>query len=50
MSTELAEIKKTQKDSEIIYREVPHNIQAEQALIGALLTNNDALTRVADFL
>ena len=32
------------------YRVAPHNIDAEQALIGALLVNNDAYYRVSDFL
>jgi len=33
-----------------IYREAPHNIEAEQALLGAILVNNDAFYRVSDFL
>ena len=32
------------------YRVAPHNIDAEQALIGAVLVNNDAYYRVSDFL
>lgn len=32
------------------YREAPNNIEAEQALLGALLVNNDAFYRVSDFL
>jgi replicative DNA helicase len=32
------------------YRSVPHNIEAEQALLGAILVNNDAFWRVSDFL
>src|SRR5579883_1975552 len=32
------------------YRMAPHNIEAEQALLGAILVNNEALYRVADFL
>jgi hypothetical protein len=32
------------------YRTPPHNIEAEQALIGAVLVNNDAFDRVSDFL
>lgn len=32
------------------FREVPHNIEAEQALLGAILVNNEALDRVSDFL
>ena len=29
---------------------LPHNIEAEQALLGAILLNNDSLDQVADFL
>ena len=32
------------------FRQVPHNIEAEQGLLGALLINNDALDQVAEFL
>ncbi|HEU4661400.1 MAG TPA: replicative DNA helicase [Pseudolabrys sp.] len=32
------------------FRSAPHNIEAEQALLGAILVNNEALYRVADFL
>src|SRR5713226_3981766 len=32
------------------YRSAPHNIEAEQALLGAILINNDAFYRVSDFL
>ena len=32
------------------YRLAPHNIEAEQALLGAMLVNNDAFYRVSDFL
>src|SRR3982750_3579415 len=32
------------------YRTAPHNIEAEQALLGAILVNNEALFRVSDFL
>src|SRR3569832_2916548 len=32
------------------YRSAPHNIEAEQALLGAILVNNEALYRVSDFL
>ena len=31
-------------------RELPHNIEAEQACLGAILINNEALYRVSDFL
>src|SRR5215469_10429488 len=33
-----------------LYRSAPHNIEAEQALLGAILVNNDAFDRVSDFL
>src|SRR3954453_9256262 len=32
------------------YRTSPHNIEAEQALLGAILINNDAIYRVSAFL
>ena len=32
------------------YRTAPHNVEAEQALLGAILVNNDAFYRVSDFL
>src|ERR1700759_4796521 len=32
------------------YRAAPHNIEAEQSLLGAILVNNDAFYRVSDFL
>jgi len=34
----------------VSWRQVPHNIEAEQALLGALMINNDAYDRVSDFL
>jgi replicative DNA helicase len=32
------------------YRAAPHNMEAEQALLGAILVNNEAFYRVSDFL
>ena len=32
------------------YRTLPHNLEAEQALLGAILINNEALNQVATFL
>jgi replicative DNA helicase len=32
------------------YRVAPHNIELEQALLGAILVNNEAFYRVSDFL
>lgn len=37
-------------DPEPQFRTAPHNIEAEQALLGAILVNNDAFYRVSDFL
>ncbi len=37
-------------DREVDYRTSPHNIEAEQALLGAILVNNDACDRVSGFL
>ena len=31
-------------------RDLPHNMEAEQALLGAILVNNEAFSRVSDFL
>lgn len=33
-----------------VFRESPHNLEAEQALLGAILVNNEALDRVSTFL
>src|SRR3990172_8775157 len=33
-----------------IFREAPHNLEAEQALLGAILVNNEAIDRVSSFL
>jgi len=33
-----------------VFRVAPHNVEAEQALLGALLVNNEAFYRVSDFL
>ncbi len=33
-----------------LFRAVPHNVEAEQALLGAILVNNEAYYRVSDFL
>src|SRR3982750_3875501 len=33
-----------------VSRSAPHNIEAEQSLLGAILVNNDAFYRVSDFL
>ena len=33
-----------------LFRDPPHNLEAEQALLGAILINNEALDRVSNFL
>src|ERR1700681_1972427 len=33
-----------------LFRSAPHNIDVEQALLGAVLVNNEAFYRVSDFL
>ncbi len=37
-------------DEPVTFRQVPHNIEAEQALLGAVLVNNEVLDRITDFL
>ena len=38
------------RDPDAGFRTAPHNLEAEQALLGAILINNDAFDRVSDFL
>ncbi|NDV86998.1 replicative DNA helicase [Aurantimonas aggregata] len=42
--------RKLDEDAAALYREAPNNIEAEQALLGAMLVNNDAYYVVHDFL
>ena len=37
-------------ESSTLYRVPPHNFEAEMALLGAILTNNRAYEKVAEFL
>src|SRR5688572_20035187 len=37
-------------DNTPVFRAAPHNIEAEQSLLGAILVNNEAFYRVSDFL
>ncbi len=50
MATVTALAAKLDSADETTYRVAPHNIEAEQALLGAILVNNDAFYRVSDFL
>ncbi len=43
-------IARKQAPPEPTFRTLPHNIEAEQALLGAILVNNEAFYRVSDFL
>jgi replicative DNA helicase len=49
MALELT-VRKHQPEPDPNYRQAPHNIEAEQALLGAILVNNEAFYRVSDFL
>src|SRR5512134_2660151 len=42
--------RKQADDPALPFRSAPHNIEAEQALLGAILVNNEAFYRVSDFL
>ena len=37
-------------DDKKLYREQPYNIEAEQVLLGTILTNNESVNRIGDFL
>src|SRR5215469_10503247 len=49
-STESTILKLTPTPPDYTSRSAPHNIEAEQSLLGAILVNNDAFYRVSDFL
>lgn len=40
----------TSANEPLTFRQPPHNLEAEQALLGAILVNNEALDRVSGFL
>jgi len=46
----LAAVANDTVDASAAYRSAPHNIEVEQALLGAILVNNDAATKVSAFL
>ncbi|WP_332066100.1 replicative DNA helicase [Bartonella sp. CB189] len=48
--TNAINLNSSQKEDTPSFPQLPHNIEAEQALLGALLINNDALDAVSDFL
>ena len=43
-------LRKLPEEATTEYRQAPHNVEAEQALLGAILVNNEAFYRVSDFL
>ncbi len=43
-------LRKQVEETAVTFRSAPHNIEAEQALLGAILVNNEAFYRVSDFL
>jgi replicative DNA helicase len=48
MASPLSIVSGKKQDAELTYRESPANVEAEQALLGALLVNNDALQHIGD--
>jgi replicative DNA helicase len=50
METATSNITNLVEPNETAFRAAPHNIEAEQALLGAILVNNDACDRVSAFL
>ncbi|WP_273759680.1 replicative DNA helicase [Bartonella sp. ML70XJBT.G] len=48
--TSIVNFSPAQKEENSSFQQLPHNIEAEQALLGALLINNEAHDRVSDFL
>jgi replicative DNA helicase len=50
MATFDSTARKQAPDPTPLLRAAPHNIEAEQALLGAILVNNEAFYRVSDFL
>jgi len=50
MSTNQANTAVLAQDNALPFRQAPHNIEAEQALLGAILINNNAFDRVSAFL
>src|SRR5687767_15283344 len=50
MSPADSALRKQVEEPAATFRTAPHNIEAEQALLGAILVNNEAFYRVSDFL
>src|ERR1700754_4010191 len=43
-------VRRLRPEDDKSFRLAPHNVEAEQALLGAILVNNEAFYRVSDFL
>ena len=50
MSVNLVLTENQQDTTALTVRQAPYNIEAERALLGAILLNNDAFDAIADFL
>ncbi|WP_375622198.1 MULTISPECIES: replicative DNA helicase [unclassified Bartonella] len=48
--TNIVNVSSSKKEDSPSFRQLPYNIEAEQALLGAIFINNDSLDRVSDFL
>jgi len=48
--SEVSNLVSLETETQPAYRQAPHNLEAEQALLGAILVNNEALGKVQDFL
>ncbi|WP_375636558.1 MULTISPECIES: replicative DNA helicase [unclassified Bartonella] len=48
--TNVVNVGSSKKEDSPSFRQLPYNIEAEQALLGAIFINNDSLDRVSDFL
>ncbi|WP_375622874.1 MULTISPECIES: replicative DNA helicase [unclassified Bartonella] len=48
--TNVVNVSSSKKEDSPSFRQLPYNIEAEQALLGAIFINNDSLDRVSDFL
>ena len=50
MTDAFTTVTRIEPESAAEYRQLPHNLEAEQALLGAILVNNEAASKVQDFL
>lgn len=50
MPTDAANDASNDEENNLTYRQAPHNLEAEQALLGSILVNNEAAQKVQSFL